>query len=522
MDIEKILKFENGNEDSENILYISANQINYYKFSEIYNNSLEEINNKLNILQEFYENNLKDSYTESNFNKVNSYFKQIHILINSLTKEKDSIFLQYESILRKNEQKIRLLYNDIFYLKIRNNFLENNIENFIKKEEEYKIIKEKTGLIIDNGNIIYNNRKDNEIFILRQENSTLKTVVNKNEIELMKFKKKYENDKINLEKTINLLNHKISLLKFKLKQKETKQQINSKSDLNLIISKGKINNRNKKQIDLYLFETKKDNNETNKKPKSVKINDKIRNIKNLVTYNNKDKNNIFISHCPSSGFLDFKNKIKSRLNILRSRSNKISSLNFQKINKTNIDMKKIYLTPRNQISVFKRANFKTLKQMDESKKTNKIKYINKDILKTKSKDNNININNNKISKEKINHLTQKKNNKARNNQGNVKGELNLTQNLQLNNSIISSSPIKINKIYVLNHNIKKEEKDFNVISNRKIIENIKKQNNISNNSFGNYFDILNKLNISSIRKRNKVDIPIHNYKTYSLNLINKK
>ena len=206
MEKENLLKFENGNEDSENILFISENQINYYKFSEIYNNSLEEINNKLNILQELYENHLKDSYTESNVNKVHSYFNQIYFLINSLTKEKDSFFSQYESTLRKNEQKIRLLYNDIFHLKIRNNYLENNIENFIKKEEEYQIIKEKTGLIIDNGSIIYNDRKDNEIFILRQENSTLKTVVNKNEIELMNFKKKYENDKINLEKIINQLN----------------------------------------------------------------------------------------------------------------------------------------------------------------------------------------------------------------------------------------------------------------------------------------------------------------------------
>ena len=241
-----------------------------------------------------------------------------------------------------------------------------------------------------------------------------------------------------------------------------------------------------------------------------------------MTFNNKDKSNIFINHYPSSGFLDFKNKIKNRLNILKQQSNKISSLNFQKINKTDIAKNKIYLTPRNQISVFKGVNFKTLKQMNESRKINKIKYINKDIFKNKSKDNNANINNNIITIKKQNHRKLKNSNKNINNQKNLNGKLNLTQNLQLNNPIITSSPIKINKIYVLNHDIKKEEKDFNLISSRKIIGNKRKKNNVSNNSFGNSFDILNKLNISSIRKKNKVNRPIHTSKTYSLNLTNKK
>ena len=73
-------------------------------------------------------------------------------------------------MLKKNEEKIRTLYSDIFNLKIRNTYLENNVEILLQKENEYKMIKEKTGILIENGEVIYNNRKDNEIFILRQEN----------------------------------------------------------------------------------------------------------------------------------------------------------------------------------------------------------------------------------------------------------------------------------------------------------------------------------------------------------------
>ena len=183
------IKIENGNEDSENILSISEKEINYNLLSKKNDNYLEAINYKISLLYEIYENNLIKSIDKSIQDKIISYFNQIYSILNLLSKEKNNIISQYESILRKNEEKIRSLFSDIFNLKIRNTYLENNVEILLKKEDEYKLIKEKTGIIVENGSIIYNDRKDNEIFILRQENSNLKTVVNKNEIELNEFKK---------------------------------------------------------------------------------------------------------------------------------------------------------------------------------------------------------------------------------------------------------------------------------------------------------------------------------------------
>ena len=177
MDKENFIKIENGFDDSENIIIISENQINYTNLVHVHNNYIESINNTIILLKELFENNIKKLTDKSLNNTINFYFQEIFALIDLLKEEKNLFLSQYELNLRKDEQKIRALYSDIFNLKIKNTFLENNMENLIKKENEYKLIKEKTGLLIENGNIINNDRKDNEIFILRQENSNLKTVV---------------------------------------------------------------------------------------------------------------------------------------------------------------------------------------------------------------------------------------------------------------------------------------------------------------------------------------------------------
>ena len=235
MEKENFIKLENGTEDSDNILLITENRINYTNLIQVHNNYIESINNNLNLLQEHFEINLKKITDKSIHNKINSYFKEIFALLDLLKEEKILFLSQYELNLRKDEQKIRELYSDIFNLKIKNTYLENNLENFNKKENEYKLIKEKTGLLIENGNIIYTDRKDNEIFILRQENSNLKAVVKNNEIELKTLKKQCEDEKLILEQKIKKLNHDLSILKHKLKTKISKSISTNKSKSNIIL-----------------------------------------------------------------------------------------------------------------------------------------------------------------------------------------------------------------------------------------------------------------------------------------------
>ena len=201
MDKDNFIKIENNYEDSDNIIMISENQINYINLRRVHHDYLESINNNIILLKEIFENNLQKITDKYIHYAINLYFKEISAWLDLLKEEKNLFLSQYELNLRKDEQKIRALYSDIFNLKIKNTFLENNLENLIKKENEYKLIKEKTGLLIENGNIISNDRKDNEIFILRRENSNLKNVINSHELEIkiikknMKMKNLFQNTK---------------------------------------------------------------------------------------------------------------------------------------------------------------------------------------------------------------------------------------------------------------------------------------------------------------------------------------
>ena len=99
-------------------------------------------------------------------------------LINDIFKEKiQKKIEQYESLIRRDEQTIRILYKNLLTYKLLKDSLDNRIRLLLIKEKEYELIKDKTGAFIRNGEIIYNKQKDNEIIILRAENSNLKNIV---------------------------------------------------------------------------------------------------------------------------------------------------------------------------------------------------------------------------------------------------------------------------------------------------------------------------------------------------------
>ena len=490
MDKMNFIKIENGNEDTENSLTLTENQINYEYLSKNNNNYLEAINYKINLLFEIYQNNQIKSSDKSIQNKIISNFNQIYSILNLLSKEKNNIIHQYESISRKNEEKIRSLYSDIFNLKIRNTYLENNVEILLKKEEEYKLIKEKTGIIVENGTIIYNDRKDNEIFILRQENSNLKTVVNKNEKELNEFKKKYEKDKSNFQEKINKLNYKISFLKNQLQQNESKSNIKSASNIKLVTSHEMSKNNFKNSDSSF------------KKTTSLK----------------KNNTKMPLNHSQSSRILNLKNKMVNKANALNNKSkSKIPFLNLTNINKNDTFNKKLLnLTPRNQINDIKICSYQKLGNKSGEKRKIKNKTIDNNIFINKSKSKNINNTINNANQTNIIKSKTVTNNKAklRDRKINVKEQLTWTQNLQINNPLITSSPLKINKIYVLNNHIKKISKDKNLTnSNLKKNELIKRKRYIANNFGDNSYDILNKLNLTSLIKKNMSKNSIGNYQT---------
>ena len=159
---------------------------------ESYNKSQEENNifqiidklkNTINFLKGIIPNNITFEINE----KINSYFFQINNFINKLIYIINSNIVENESLQRKDEQSLRIMYGKLFNQKLINEVLENKILILTKKEKEYELLKQKTGAIICNGQIICNERKDNEIIILRTENSLLKSTIKNNE-DLLKEK----------------------------------------------------------------------------------------------------------------------------------------------------------------------------------------------------------------------------------------------------------------------------------------------------------------------------------------------
>ena len=161
--------------------------------------------------------------------KIFIQFKKINEWINLINEN----FIQFENSKRKDEQKIRNLYNKYFEMKLVNDTLEYKNKKLIKIEKEYELLKEKTGAIYSNGKIICNERKDNEIIILRTENSLLKNDIKKYE-DLLTEKNNIIN---NLNKQIMELN--INILNLK---KAKDENISSFSNINININESKNNN----------------------------------------------------------------------------------------------------------------------------------------------------------------------------------------------------------------------------------------------------------------------------------------
>ena len=534
------IKIENV--ESENISNISDYQIG----TNIHNFYLETINTNINALQKYYQKNLK--FEEISIqNKINSYFSQINSILNLLSEEKDDVLFQYESNLKKCEQKIRILYSDIFNLKVKNTFLENNIDILLKKEKEYRMVKEKMGVVVENGAIVYNDRKDNEIFILRQENSTLKNVIIKHEKEINDIKEQNKKEKQNFENQIKNLNHKINLLRYKLKQGNQKLKGKSASNINInnndysthnINLNYSINNNNSLNKENNIEFNNNNNNSTydlnnisNNLNNSKKIFDlkKDKNFKrNLI---NLDGQKISLLHCQSTDHLNLKNKIKKLKNDKQNEISKVyqTNMDLSRANKsaTTQNKKMLCLTPHNHDDS-NASNHQTFHKISDIKKKNKIKIISKNckIMKNTKDNQNININNN-FSQIKIIYKNNSNNNKTVNNNKNIinkrkqklSNQLTWSQNNLINNSAIPNSPLKIKKINIKNNNMKSNKNPNNINTanynknNGYTGINNKRQRNLRNNVIEKNNSVTNKYSLTSIRRKNTINSYIQNSKT---------
>ena len=170
---------------------------------------------KIEIDEEDYEENIR---TTSVFQIIEYIYESIQILLKKYKKEEIKSFIpnnieinQYENMLRKYENNHRGLIKKQFQYKLHNETLEYKLEEYMEMEDEFEEMK--TKFKYEDGKFLENDRKDNEIIIIRQENTNLKQIITNLEKDLKEknniiseIEKKNKNIQEKLEETEKELN----------------------------------------------------------------------------------------------------------------------------------------------------------------------------------------------------------------------------------------------------------------------------------------------------------------------------
>ena len=460
------------------------------KITDIYSSTIEILREISKNLFKYILDILPSNTSAEKKEKIETYFNKILMLLKKLSSDRNKTISKYDSLLRLSEEKIRSLYSALFNMKIKNNFLENNIDILLKKEKEYRLVKEKTGILVENGVIIHNDRKEHEIFILRVENSNLKNVINKKDEELKELKEKSIKENKEFIQKIQELKYKNDQLKNKIKRKNNRSRGHSCSSIN-------INNIDMTDANISNI------NGNNKNNKNIKNN--INPIKRPINSNLlNNKKYISLIHCQSMGHLNLNSIIKNNKAKSKSKSKNKTNNNINNISKnnnnnqnlilSNINMspirhkKKLYFTPHSHNETDNKINFQPLKKSKNKNNNNSKTKKNKNnkssnTLKSMNNDSKSKIINKNFEKEFI----HKK----------LITELTWSQNISMNNSGIPKSISKINKSKINNKrsNSKKLYKEKQNNKNSSLIMNISGKENIP----------VNKTCLSSIIRKNTIN-----------------
>ena len=229
--------------------------------------------------------------------------KKEEIIINRTKDEKDREISQMENQIRKLEYDIKFLLQKEFQNKIKRDTLEMKVNSYMEMENEFEELKEKVKY--QGGEFLNNERKDNEIIILRQENGILKKEIEKHEINNKKYESKIKSEQETIQdltNQISLLNKKVSKLELLTSQKENSIQpnTNNSSSINIninnngnssskwIIKQENQDHHNNNNNNNYNSNNPNLNSFTNYKIKSRKINNFT---KNNAKYSISNSNN---------------------------------------------------------------------------------------------------------------------------------------------------------------------------------------------------------------------------------------
>jgi hypothetical protein len=159
----------------------------------------------------------------------------------------------YENIIINLENRERKLVSELFQAKLKNDAMESKIGEYIEIENEFEEMKAKYKY--EEGRFLENDKKDNEIIIIRTENANLKKIINKLEQQI----KKANEILTNKDKMINNLKEQIKMIE-KNKNKNEIKTNNCIKDLSGIISSINVGISNNSRI-----KSNKHNNHINNK-----------------------------------------------------------------------------------------------------------------------------------------------------------------------------------------------------------------------------------------------------------------
>ena len=165
--------------DSSNNYEIKEIKIKEKLYTLFYELTSEIKEAKIEIDEDDYEENIR---TTTVFQIIEYIYQTIQILLRKYKKENIKPFIpnnieisQYENMLRNHENNERNLIKKQFQYKLHNETLEYKLEEYMEIEEEFEEMKSK--FKYEDGKFLENDRKDNEIIIIRQENTNLKKII---------------------------------------------------------------------------------------------------------------------------------------------------------------------------------------------------------------------------------------------------------------------------------------------------------------------------------------------------------
>ena len=351
---------------------------------------------------------IKKKIEESKLEQKEEDKKNLSKMNKKILIQNDEEIINYENILKKMENKERYLTKLIFQNKLQKDAMENKISDYMEMEEEFEEMKAK--LKYEDGRFLNNDRKDNEIIIIRGENTNLKKTINNLEKQFAEIKKQISEK----EKIISELETEKKNLKIKLEEVQKQNDILNSHSINININNVTgTNNKN-----------------------SIQHNNNINNIENINRHVSGKYPNYF--NCDlNSGFIRDENKNKY--------------FPYKKINSKILNNKNIQ---RNALSNTK----------NESSEKTKSDYLNKYFTgnRVNSNKNNMPLNN---SCAKVNYFPVANNNK--NNNPNFKPLFNRNMNYNIMKKVISSggnnsSRASTNKL--IGKAINSNSNEFNILN----------------------------------------------------------